>query len=178
MIPKRIVLVKLLTERYFPVSITLITEELFEPFMSRPSGLATLYYGRSYTGNALACAAAKASLEVFERENVPARLGPKIELLRESLASLRQLRWVRDLQQCGFIAGIEVSDPSSDNASDGLGAKICVAARRYGLLTRPIKNVIVLMLPFCIGDTQLRQCVHAIRSAINEVCEGMFASTS
>ena len=127
----------------------------------------TLSYGHSYTGNALACAAARASLKLFETERVLESLSAKIAQLTSSLKQIRSLKLVNEVRQCGFMVGIEVDNDSDD---DRLGARVCIAARKYGLLTRPIRNVIVLMPPFCITADQLRQAIDAISNAIVEVC--------
>ncbi len=162
-IPDIVVLAKALTGGYLPLAITLVTEQIFSVFSGENK---TLYYGHSYTGNALACAAASASLEIFEKEHVLAALAGKIDALRSELAPLRQLPWVEDVRHCGFIAAVELQ--ADQDAT--LGAAVCLAARRHGLLTRPIRNVVVLMPPFCITPAQLRQAVQAIASAIAEVC--------
>ena len=70
---------------------------------------------------------------------------------------------MKEIRQCGFIAGIELTsttDPSKF-ASD-----VCLAARNRGLLTRPIRDVIVLMPPLCITSQQLTAAIEAIRSSI------------
>jgi adenosylmethionine---8-amino-7-oxononanoate aminotransferase len=164
-IPDIMILAKALTGGYLPLAITLVTEQVFSVFSGEDN---TLYYGHSYTGNALACAAANASLEIFEKENVLEALVGKIDALRSELASLRELPGVADVRQCGLIAGVELR---ADHDAK-LGAAVCLAARSHGLLTRPIRNVIVLMPPFCITLSQLRQAVQAIASAIAEVCGG------
>jgi adenosylmethionine-8-amino-7-oxononanoate aminotransferase len=170
--PDIMILAKALTGGYLPLAITLLTEQIFSTFSASSEAEKTLYYGHSYTGNALACTAAKASLEIFEQENVLEALAGKMDALRSELASLRELPGVADVRQCGFIAGVEVrADPLRTGAANAqLGAAICVAARRHGLLTRPIRNVIVLMPPFCITLSQLRQAVQAVGAAIVEVC--------
>jgi adenosylmethionine-8-amino-7-oxononanoate aminotransferase len=156
-----VVLGKALTGGYLPLAITLVTDGIFATFSAVSSAETTLFYGHSYTGNALACAAARASLELFEIERTLDRLGPKIELLKSGLKRLSALSAVKEIRQCGFIAGIEVAEN---------GAKICQAARRHGLLTRPIRSVIVLMPPFCITETQIERSIEAIRLAIVEQC--------
>lgn len=173
-LPDMMVLAKGLTGGYLPLAITLLTEEIFSTFSGEPGDERTLYYGHSYTGNALACAAAKASLEIFAQENVLEGLATKIETLRSELASLRELPWVAEVRQCGFMVGVEVRahPPETEAGKRKLGAAICGAARQHGLLTRPIRNVIVFMPPYCITLSQLRQAVRAIRAAITEVCEG------
>ncbi len=80
--------------------------------------------------------------------------------------------WVAEVRQCGFIAGRGGAGSNPADAGPGeLGAAICLAARRHGLLTRPIRNVIVLMPPYCITPSQLRQAVRALGAAIAEVCQ-------
>jgi adenosylmethionine---8-amino-7-oxononanoate aminotransferase len=167
--PDVMILGKALTSGYLPLAITLVGEEIFGPFREGSDPERTLFYGHSYTGNALGCAAAKSSLEIFEQENVLASLAPKIEALSAELVELRKLPWVAEVRQCGFIAGIQLHQ---EDASPGqLGPAVCLAARRHGLLTRPIRDVVVLMPPFCITGVQLRQAVQALRAAIVEVCE-------
>lgn len=167
--PDVMILGKALTGGYLPLAITLVSDQVFHPFCEGSERERTLFYGHSYTGNALGCAAAKASLEVFERENVLASLEAKIGVLGTELEELRDLPWVADVRQCGFIAGIELR---RDDAQKGrVGAAVCLAARRHGLLTRPIRDVVVLMPPFCITLPQLRQAVQAIKAGILEVCE-------
>ena len=161
-IPDMMVLGKGLTGGYLPLAITLISEKLFSAFDGCVADGKALAYGHSYTGNALGCAAAKASLEVFENERVLEVLKPKIQRLSSALADLEELPGVREVRQCGFIAGIETVRAE-------MAAAVCLEARRYGLLTRPIWNVVVLMPPLCITMAQLIKAVEALRAAIVEV---------
>jgi len=162
-IPDIMVLAKGLTGGYLPLAITLVTEKLFSAFDGSIAEGRALAYGHSYTGNALGCAAAKASLEIFEKEGVLETLRPKIEHLKSALAGFADLPGVVEVRQCGFIAGIELRE-------SGDAAKVCLEARERGLLTRPIREVIVFMPPLCITIHQLTQAVEAIRASIIQVC--------
>jgi adenosylmethionine-8-amino-7-oxononanoate aminotransferase len=161
-IPDMMVLGKGLTGGYLPLAITLISEKLFSVFNGSVAEGKALAYGHSYTGNALGCAAAKASLEVFENERVLDALQPKIRYLSSALASLKELPGINEVRQCGFISGIET-------ARAEMAAAVCIQARRHGLLTRPIRNVVVLMPPLCITMAQLNKAVEALRASITEV---------
>ena len=171
-IPDIMVLGKGLSGGYLPLAITLVSEKIFSAFDGSVVDGKALAYGHSYTGNALGCAAAKASLEIFRTENVLAALQPKIQHLSEGLASLRQLPGVVEVRQCGFIAGIELDESHEDGLSatrrdgPGFAAAVCIEARQHGLLTRPIRNVVVLMPPLCITTDQLTQAVKALRASI------------
>ena len=157
-IPDFIALAKGLTGGYLPLAATLTTERIFEAFLGGPER--TLYYGHSYTGSQLGCAAALASLAIFREERVLENLQPKIARLAALLEGVRTLPHVTGIRQCGFIAGIDVVRD---------GAKVCLAARRHGLLTRPIRDTVVLMPPFCITDAQLAAAVEALVAAIREI---------
>src|SRR4029077_10793386 len=97
-IPDMIVMAKGLSGGYLPLAITLVTEKLFLAFDGSVVEGKTLAYGHSYTGNALACAAAKASLEIFENEGVLEALQPKIRDLSSALAGLRELPGVKEVR--------------------------------------------------------------------------------
>src|SRR6266699_2416484 len=167
-IPDMMVLAKGLTGGYLPLAITLISEKLFSAFDGSVADCKALAYGHSYTANALGCAAAKASLEVFENEGVLEALQPKIQHLSSALAGLEKVPAVREVRQCGFIAGIEIEE-SPEVTRPSLAATVCIEARRHGLLTRPIGNVIVLMPPLCITIAELTKAVEAIHASIAEV---------
>lgn len=167
-IPDVTVLGKGLTGGYLPLAITLISEKVFSAFDGSVAEGKALAYGHSYTGNALGCAAAKASLEVFEKEGVLEALEPKIRHLSSALAGLRELPGVKEVRQCGFIAGVEMQN-SPETARPGIAAAVCLEARRHSLLTRPIWNVVVLMPPLCITIAQLTRAVEALRASIIKV---------
>src|SRR6266481_5155090 len=168
-IPDMVILGKGLTGGYLPLAITLISEKLFSAFNGSVAEGKALAYGHSYTGNALGCAAAKASLEVFENEGVLEALQPKIRYLSSALASLKGLPGINEVRQCGFISGIET-------ARAEMAAAVCIQARRHGLLTRPIRNVVVLMPPLCITMPQLTKAVDALYASITEVARCSNAS--
>ncbi len=161
--PDFIALAKGLTGGYLPLAATLTTERVFKAFLGMDN---TFYYGHSYCGNQLGCAAALASLRVFREEKVIEGLSAKIQRFSELLSALQAMPQVREVRQCGMIAGIEITNPGTEL----LGSKICLAARRHGLLTRPILDTLVLMPPLCVTDAELEQMTTAIRLAIEEVC--------
>jgi adenosylmethionine-8-amino-7-oxononanoate aminotransferase len=113
-----------------------------------------------------------ANLQIFDEEQTLPALQPKIAHLRDRLNELHASPFVRDVRQCGFIAGIELGGANGEpfDWRAETGAKACVAARKYGLLTRPIRDVIVLMLPLCVSKEEIDLAVRAIGKAIRDVC--------
>jgi adenosylmethionine-8-amino-7-oxononanoate aminotransferase len=173
-VPDFLCLAKGLTGGYLPLAATLTTQRVFDGFLGDVGDGRALSYGHSYTGNQLGCAAALASLEVFRNEEVLQKLPAKVAHFSALLDRVRALPHVIEVRQCGLIAGIEISstDRSDQIRPDRntLGAKVCLAARKHGLLTRPILNTIVLMPPLCMTEAEMTQMMDAVRLGIEEVC--------
>ncbi len=175
-VPDLVALAKGLTGGYMPLAATVVREKIFEAFLGDATDRRAFLYGHSYTANPLGCAAALASLEVFDHERTLECLPAKIELMGALLRDLADGNdRVLDVRQCGLIAGIELCKSKEReerfHPSTRAGARVCHAARRYALLTRPIGDVVVLMPPLCIGENELLQAVQAISLAIREGCE-------
>ncbi len=173
--PDFLCLAKGLTGGYSPLAATLTTARIFEAFLGAPEERRTFFYGHSYSGHPLGCAAALASLSIFHDEDVLGRLGPKMAALSQGLEHLRQKhsRHVRAVRQCGFVAGLEVgAELRASEVPPRWGNAVCTAARSFGLLTRPIGNTVVLMPPLCTTDVELESAL----SALDQALENVFSS--
>lgn len=168
-VPDFLCLAKGLTGGVLPLAATLTTDRVYEAFLGTSAEAKTFFYGHSYCGNPLACTAALASLQVFDDEQVIAGLPAKIEALRSSLAaSARDTPTWGDIRQVGLIAGIDliVEDGGGPLDSPQLtGALVCRRARNHGLLTRPIRNTLVLMPPLCSEVGQIATAVSSLQRA-------------
>jgi adenosylmethionine-8-amino-7-oxononanoate aminotransferase len=173
-VPDFIALAKGLTGGYLPLAATLTTERVFDGFLGRPEEERTFYYGHSYTANALGCAAALGSLQVFRKQQVLAGLPAKIARLTAELQRFEELPWVAETRQCGLIAGIDLvaqKEPRRAYAKNHYtGAAVCAAARRHGLLTRPVLDTLVLMPPLAATEEEISRMTEALRAALIEVC--------
>ena len=173
--PDLMAVAKGLTAGYLPLAATLATDEIFEAFLG-DDARKTFFHGHTFTGNPLASAAALASLDIFEKENVLENLRPKISLLEKRLAQFSQLNRVGDIRQKGLIAGIElVRDRKTKEpfpAEEKIGIKVCLKARKHGVIIRPLGDVIVIMPPLAISISQLEALLDAIYASIEAVTEG------
>ena len=162
-IPDIMALAKGLTGGYLPLAATLTTGEIFNAFLDGEEN--TFYYGHSYSGNPIGCAAALASLQIFEEELTLASLSKKIQHLSKVLENLkRENQKVIDIRQCGLIAGIELL-----GSEEIIGPEVCNIARDYGLLTRAIGNTVVFMPPLAINNDQISDSISALQQAIEKV---------
>lgn len=173
--PDFLCLAKGITGGYLPLAATLTTERVHDGFLARHEELRTFFHGHTYTGNPLACAAALASLDVFDEERVMERLQPKIARLAARLETLRGLPHVGDIRQRGVMTGIElVRDPATKESYDmalRVGHRVTLEARRRGVIIRPLGDVMVLMPPLSITDEEIDLLVDVTGEAIRAVTE-------
>ena len=173
--PDIMALAKGLSGGYLPLAATLATEEIHQAFMGEHNEYKTFFHGHSYTGNALACAAACASLDIFEAERVLENCRLKIafltQLLREEISELPH---VGDVRQCGFMVGIELVEDRSLRTpyppASRIGVQVTRNARKHGVILRPLGDVVVLMPPLSITPDEMRLLVSAAARSIAEVC--------
>ena len=174
-IPDIMCLSKGITGGYMPLAATIATDEIYNAFLGEFKDLQTFFHGHSYTGNPLACAAALACLDIFEKEKVLEGLKIKIEILKEWLNENLNLRNVGDVRNAGLMAGVElVRDKNTKEPYDReekTGWRVSYQARNKGVFIRPLGNVIVIMPPLSISEQNLRQLLTVIKDSIIEITE-------
>jgi len=164
--PDFLTVAKGLTGGYLPLAATLTTERVYEGFLGEFGEFKTFFHGHTYTANPLACAAAIATLEVFEDERTLDRLQPKIELLWRSLDELvAPLPSVGEVRGRGFMVGIELAGFDLETR---MGHRVTLAARERGAIVRPLGDTVVLMPPLAIDPGELRRLVEITAAAIAE----------
>jgi adenosylmethionine-8-amino-7-oxononanoate aminotransferase len=165
-LPDLMAVAKGLTGGYLPLAATLASAEIFEAFLGEYGDFKTFFHGHSYTGNQLGCAAALASLRVFEEERTLEKLSVISSQLSAGLEKCRELKAVREVRCLGCIGAVEIGPYPLE---ERMGIKVCAEMRRQGVLTRPIGNVIVLMPPYCVTGEQLGRMTTVLFNAIRKV---------
>jgi adenosylmethionine-8-amino-7-oxononanoate aminotransferase len=163
-----------ITGGYMPLAVTVATDDIYNAFLGDFRELKTFFHGHSYTGNPLACAAALACLDLFDKEKVLEGLQGKIGMLDEWLSELLTLPHVGDARHAGFMAGVELVRNKKTKEpyawEEKVGWKVAYYARDNGVFIRPLGNVIVIMPPLSISGQNLKRLLEVIRSAIMSVC--------
>ena len=154
--PDFLCLGKGLTNGYMPLAATLTTERVYEGFLGEHDEYRTFFHGHTFTGNPLACAAAIASLDVFEEEATLLRMQPKIRLLNELLAEVAAMDEVAEVRGRGLMVGIDLGE---HDPALRLGHRVTLAARERGAIVRPLGDTIVLMPPLAITKGELTRLV-------------------
>jgi adenosylmethionine-8-amino-7-oxononanoate aminotransferase len=172
-VPDLLCLSKGITGGYLPLAVTAATEEIYGAFLGEFKDLKTFFHGHSYTGNPIACAAALACLDIFEKEDTIKNIQPKIELLETRLGKMSALHHVGNVRNKGLMAGIElVKDCKTKEPfpwEEKAGWKTAYRAREEGLLIRPLGNVLVIMPPLSISLADLDRMLDIIASATDAV---------
>jgi adenosylmethionine---8-amino-7-oxononanoate aminotransferase len=161
--PDLLCVAKGLTGGYMPLAATLATERIYQAFLGEHAEFKTFFHGHTYTGNPLACAAAIASLELFNRERTLVRLQPKIRLLSGWLSQVERMREVREVRQRGLMVGIDLGEHDPELR---VGHRVVLEARKRGVIVRPLGDVIVLMPPLSISKQDLRRLVQVVAESI------------
>lgn len=173
--PDMMTLAKGITGGYLPIAATLTSEKVYQAFYGDFKEGKTFYHGHSYTGNQLGCAAALANLEIFKKGNLVKQAEEKSIWLTEQLKEIDSLRHVGDVRQLGMMCGIELvknkDTKESFSFDERIGYKATLKMREYGMLTRPLGDVIVFMPPLAATYDELTEMLAIIRKGIEETTE-------
>jgi adenosylmethionine-8-amino-7-oxononanoate aminotransferase len=171
--PDILCLSKGITGGYMPLAATVATEEIYNAFLGEYAELKTFFHGHSYTGNPLACAAALAVLDIFEREDVLNSIKPKIEILKDWLTRMEYHPHVGQARGLGLMAGVElVKDKRKKTPykwEERMGWKVALRCLEKGLFIRPLGNVLVIMPPLSISERNLERMLEIIEESIGEI---------
>jgi adenosylmethionine-8-amino-7-oxononanoate aminotransferase len=170
--PDIICLSKALTAGYLPLAVTAVTDAVFDAFLSDDHSK-TFFHGHSFTANPLACAVAIASFDLFQEQDLLARIARLEARLRAGLTPLLQLPIVGDVRVLGGVGAVElVSDKATKDAGgylDQIGPRLSSAFLERGLLLRPLGNVVYFMPPYVITDEEVDWVVGQIGAVLQEV---------
>jgi adenosylmethionine-8-amino-7-oxononanoate aminotransferase len=172
--PDILCLAKGITGGYLPLAATLTNEEIFSAFLGEYKEFKSFFHGHTYTGNPLGCAAALASLELFDRENIIERIQPKISSIARRLSEdFLLLPHVSDIRQWGLMVGIELVEGKEKRKSyppeKRIGHKVIHEARQRGVMIRPLGDIVILMPPLSIAEDELRTLLDVTYEAIQVV---------
>jgi adenosylmethionine-8-amino-7-oxononanoate aminotransferase len=162
--PDLMCLSKGVTGGFLPMGVTLASAEIYNAFYAEDRAK-MFFHSTSYTGNAIACAAALANLEVFEREPVFERIGRIAAQHAERLEGLRRYPSAAEARQTGTIAAIELRVSDSGYLA-GLGPRLQAFYLSRNVLLRPLGNVVYVLPPYCITSDELDHVYDVIEESL------------
>jgi len=157
---------------YLPIAATVTTRQVWNAFLGDYSQSRSFFHGHTYGGNPLACAAALATLQLFETEKTLANVNRQAENLARLLQPLASHPNVGSIRQKGLIAAIELVECKATQTGfawqEKIGVQVCQRAIQRGVWLRPLGNVLVLIPPLCIQSDELICLVDTVSEAIAE----------
>ncbi|HBC57796.1 MAG TPA: adenosylmethionine--8-amino-7-oxononanoate transaminase [Gammaproteobacteria bacterium] len=157
--PDFMCLSKGITGGYLPLSVVLTSDDIYQQFYDEYETLKAFLHSHSYTGNALACRAALACLDIFESENILEKNTHLAHYLSQTTSHFSNHPHVAEVRQTGMVLAIEmVKDKQNKEAYDWRerrGLRVYEHALTQGVLLRPLGNVIYFMPPYIITEAQI-----------------------
>ncbi len=162
--PDLMCLSKGLTGGVLPMGATLANGEIYDAFYAKDR-TKTFFHSTSYTGNAIACAAALANLDIFTREDVKARIACIADGHKSRLERFCGKPEIAEARQCGTIAALELTAKDSGYLAS-LGPKLNAFYLEKNVLLRPLGNVVYVMPPYCAGEAELDRIYDVIDESL------------
>ena len=157
--PDFMCLSKGLTSGYLPLCAILTTDKVYAAFYDDYTKLNAFLHSHSYTGNPLACAAALATLDIFQEDNVIEENQLLIQTMHDATAHLRDHPHVSDVRQQGMVIAMEMVQDKNNKVSypwqERRGITVYQHAISQGALLRPLGNVVYFMPPYVITPEQI-----------------------
>lgn len=153
---------------YLPLSLVLTRDDVYAAFYDDDTTRGFLH-SHSYTGNPLACRAALATLDLFERDDVLASNARKSAVMRDALAPLAAHRQVRHLRERGTLFAFDVA--LEGDAARGFSRRFFEQALARELLLRPIGTTVYLMPPYIVDDADIAWLAARTRDTLDATLE-------
>jgi len=163
--PDLMALSKGLTGGFLPMGVTMASERLYRGFIS-DTPAHTFFHGHSFTANPLGCAAALASLDLLQHN--PERYQQFEARHRPALEQLSNHPRVKQVRCLGTMAAFEL-EAGATSYLNPVGRKIQRLCLEQGVFLRPLGNVVYLLPPLRISDSQLERCYAALGTALQQL---------
>jgi adenosylmethionine-8-amino-7-oxononanoate aminotransferase len=169
-VPDFLCLGKGLSGGYLPLAATVTTEKVFASFEGT-----TFYHGHTFTANPLGCAAALASLELYEQNDLLADVRRKMNVLKDQLKSFWDLPWVGDIRSAGFFAAVELvrNRDTRDPFPPETRHAISEESRKRGLISRGLAHNALIFPALAMDDATLKRLCAILYESIEAVCSSM-----
>jgi adenosylmethionine-8-amino-7-oxononanoate aminotransferase len=171
--PDFLCLSKGLTAGFIPLAATLTTNKIYNAFYAEYKEGRTFFHGHTFTGNPLGCAAALASLNIFEQNRVLNGLQDKINTLQSGIKRFEKLPWIGDIRGIGMVAALElVQDQETQKAFPSekrVGWMIYEKGLKKGLILRPLGDIVYFFLPLSVTVKQIEDILDRSFEVISEL---------
>lgn len=161
--PDFLALSKGISGGYLPLSLVMTTDEIYQAFYHQDARKGFLH-SHSYTGNPLACRAALATLDIFEKENILEKNKILAKKLSDAFAWTKEDERVIHFRQTGMILAFDIKQ---EHLCENFSKEFFVNALNQGVLVRPIGSTIYIMPPYIINDDEITHLSKGIQASLN-----------
>lgn len=164
--PDFMTLSKGLTGGFLPLAVVLTTNEVYSAFYCDYNEYKAFLHSHSYTGNPLACAAALATLELFEASDVIGENKKKTAYILEKVEKFKHLPNVKEVRQTGMVTAIELQ---GYEPQERIGLKVYQYGLDHGVLLRPLGNIVYFMPPYIIKYEEIDKMINTAYEGISSL---------
>jgi beta-alanine--pyruvate transaminase len=166
-VPDIITTAKGLTNGAVPMGAVFVRKEIYDTLMHGPQNAIEFFHGYTYSGHPVACAAALASQDIYERELLLTRGAQLAKAWEDAIHSLRDSPNVIDIRNIGLVAGIELQPRADAPGTRGYAA--LVKSFEKGLLIRTTGDIIALSPPLIVEEKHIDQIVTTLRDVLKSI---------
>ena len=163
---------KALTAGYFPLAVTLTTNNIFSAFLGKYNDRKQFYHGHTFTGHSVGCAAATANLILYERYDLISKIRKNMRHLEKLLEDLIEIDIVTDVRHKGLLAAIELRKNNKDIMTvckKPIGQFIAEESLKRGMYLRSLENIMLVIPPLAVGRNDLKRIIDVYRSVIRKI---------
>lgn len=160
-VPDFLCLSKGLSGGYLPISVVVTSDEIYNEFYAPYNDFKAFLHSHSYTGNALACAAANATLDIFEKDDVINQNKIKSEYINSLWQGFTEFKSVKNIRHQGMVFAFDI-----EHSNPRFGLEIYIKALEFGLLLRPLGNTIYFMPPYVINNDEINYVISSIKEIL------------
>jgi len=166
--PDFLALSKGISGGYLPLSLVMTTDDVYQAFYHQDARKGFLH-SHSYTGNPLACRAALATLDIFEKENILEKNKILAKKLEDAFAWAKEDQRIIHFRQTGMILAFDIKP---EHLCENFSKEFFVNALKQGILVRPIGSTIYIMPPYIINDDEITHLSNGIQVSLNATMSG------
>ena len=155
---------KALTAGYFPLAVTLTTNEIYESFLGEYSENKQFYHGHTFTGNPIGCATALANIEAYQKQNLIQQIRENSKHISKRLREIERSNIIKDIRHKGLLTGIELEkngkpiDVLKDN-QQRLNYFVMKESLKMGVFLRSLGNILLFIPPLAINQEDLDKII-------------------
>lgn len=164
-LPDFLCLSKGITGGYMPLSVVMMSDEIYHKFYAPYEEQKAFLHSHSYTGNALACACANATLDIFENENIIQKNKKLSQFIVGAMKELCEFGFIANMRHKGMVFAFDLIGFEGRR----VGLEVFEAGLKLGILLRPLGNTIYFMPPYVITHDQISYVFKSLKTILKQI---------